>query len=331
MRNGFVPPVRLRHTRRLGKLAWSALAAGSRGRVLAATSSAIYLASANHDLLWLATEHAPLHRRGIQVAGPLPQAAPGSAYAVVGRRLDLGPRLAFDLSGASVWDVAPARLERVVPLASLPAHLATAFALLARLPSPAGFGLLLPAILGCIDNPLSPCLITESAPALKHAWPAIRRICEACRADELPAVLACAEELVGLGEGLTPSGDDFVGGLLYSLHRLRDVHTSLGRLEIRDLNLFLSRAKPRTNLISYTLLRDHTSGHASDALHQLVDALLTGQTFERIEPLATRLIRVGHSTGWDLLTGVVVGMMSTCRVLATRLPSEVGAARFLLS
>ena len=329
MRKGSVPPARLRPVRRLGKFALSTLAAGSRGRVLAATSSAIYLADANDDLLWLTTEHATLHRRGVQVAFPLPQVAPGTAFAVVGRRLKLGPRLAFDLSGASVWDVAPMCLERVVPLAHLPAHLATAFPLLARLPSPAGFGLLLPAILARIDNRITPRLSTAPAPSLQRAWPAIRDILDACLAGELPAALARAEGLIGLGEGLTPSGDDFVGGLLYSLQRLRDVHAGLGRLESQDLNLFLSRSKPCTNLISYTMLLDHACGHASDALQQFVDALLTGQTFELIESLATRLTRVGHSTGWDMLTGVVVGMMSTCCLLAPRVPAEVGAAHLL--
>jgi hypothetical protein len=95
--------------------------------------------------------------------------------------------------------------------------------------------------------------------------------------------------------------------------------------------LFLQYAEPRTNLISYTLLRDHAIGQASEALHQFVDALVAGQALERMQRSATRLIGVGHSTGWDLLSGVVVGLMSTCGALASHLPAEAGFTHPLLS
>ncbi len=331
MPNSGVPSERLRSIHRMGKLACSTLAPGSRGRILAANSSAIYLLSENQELLWLATEHAALHRRGLHVVGSLPQESPETSHAIVGRRLGLGPQLAFDLSDASVWDVAPMYLERFLPLRRLPAYLAAAFPLLTSLPSPAGFGILLPAILGRIDNHLNSPLVIESACAPHRAWPAIRRVLDACLAGDLPAALVLAEELVGVGEGLTPSGDDFVGGLLYSLQRLRVVHASLSRLEPQDLNHFLRSSKSRTNLISYTMLQDHAFGHSSDALQLFVDGLLNGMPHEHIEPLATRLIRIGHTTGWDLLTGVAVGMMSTRGGLAVREPGQVGAACLLQS
>jgi hypothetical protein len=174
-------------------------------------------------------------------------------------------------------------------------------------------------------------VIAESAPSLRRAWPAIRDVRDACLAADLPAAFARAEQLVGLGEGLTPSGDDFLGGLLFCLQMLRRAHPSLGRLDPQELHLFLQYAEPRTNLISYTLLRDHAFGHASEALHQFVDALVDGQALERIQRSATRLIGIGHSTGWDLLSGVVVGLMSACGALAPRLSAEPGFAQAPLS
>jgi hypothetical protein len=329
MRNKFVPPEPLRPIRRMGSLACSTLAPGSRGNVVAATSSAIYLASTNDDLIWLATEDVTLHRRGVQVAGPLPRLAPGAPYAVVGRRLDLGPRLAFDLSGAAAWHVAPLCRERILPLSLLATRLSSAELWLARLPGPAGFGLLLPRILGYLDTRPRPQPITETSPILQRAWKAIRGICTACLADDHPEALIGAQKLVGLGEGLTPSGDDFVGGLLYSLQRLRGAYAGLGPMQPQDLRQFLRNARPLTNLISYTLLADHACGHASDALHRFVDALVTGRDRVQIERLAGRLVRVGHSTGWDLLTGVMVGVSSTCGAYSPHVPGEVRAARFL--
>jgi len=331
MRNEIVPPVPLRPILRLGSLAHSVLAPGARGSVLAATSSATYLSAGDQGLLWLTTEQASLHRRGMQVAGPLPRLSPGTGWAVVGRRLDLGHRESFDLSGATVWEADEACLESVLPLTRLPAYLSAVSPVLARLPSPVGFGLLLPAILARIEYRPSPRMIAEPAPSLRRAWPAIRDVRDACLADDLPGAFARAEQLVGLGEGLTPSGDDFVGGLLYCLQRLRRAHPSLGPLDPLDLHFFLQYAEPRTNLISYTLLRDHALGHACEVLHKFVDGLMAGQALEGMERSATRLIGVGHSTGWDLLCGVVVGLMSTCGALAPRLSDQAGLAQPLLS
>jgi hypothetical protein len=45
-----------------------------------------------------------------------------------------------------------------------------------------------------------------------------------------------------------------------------------------------------------------------------VNGLLTGQKSESLTRRAAQLIPIGHSTGWDMLAGVVAGAMVTSRI-----------------
>ena len=64
-----------------------------------------------------------------------------------------------------------------------------------------------------------------------------------------------------------------------------------------------SSPRRRTNRISFALLSDHAAGHACEPAHRLVLALMGRESPETTYRAASDLIRVGHSTGWDLLTG----------------------------
>ncbi len=311
---------------RLGKKARSALRAGWRGKILASTSRAIYLVTGSQDLLWLAPGRSALHRRCVQVGQPLPRVRPGTECAVVGRRLELGMRIAFDLSSAPLWDLPPAILGDVGRMAPRANHLVATIPSLARRHRPAGFGVLLPAIMEHIDIRPFTLPMMEPTAAAQRAWPAVREVLDGCMANDLQRAFTRAEELIGLGEGLTPSGDDFVGGLVHTLSRLRPPNLGLGRVQPRDLAELLRKSETHTNVISHTLLVDHASGHASDALQRLVDALLTGD-LESIEGRAARLIEVGQSSGWDLFTGVVVAILATCDIVAPGWRAEARPAR----
>jgi hypothetical protein len=146
------------------------------------------------------------------------------------------------------------------------------------------------------------------SPALKQALPTIRGMVDAWRAGDPNGTLVCAEELLGLGEGLTPSGDDFVGAMLFAAVNLDIVDGPASGFSPSAVRRLLTRARQRTNLISYALLHDHAVGHASEALHRLLRALVRGDSVAVISRVATDVIRIGHSTGWDLLAGLWMGL-----------------------
>lgn len=99
-----------------------------------------------------------------------------------------------------------------------------------------------------------------------------------------------AEQLIGRGPGLTPSGDDYMGGMLVAL-RL----TGRG-VQADGLWRWLQpRLKDRTSAISAAHLEAAAAGEGHQALH---DVLRGNLDFEKLDA-------VGHCSGWDALAGAV--------------------------
>jgi hypothetical protein len=97
-----------------------------------------------------------------------------------------------------------------------------------------------------------------------------------------------AETLIGLG--LTPSGDDYFGGVLVALH-------ALGRgSQAQSLWRWLEpRLASRTSAISGAHLAAAAAGQGHEALHEVLNGNLD---FKRLD-------EVGHTSGWDALAGAM--------------------------
>jgi hypothetical protein len=308
------PDVRPLSIQQIGEAARGWLTPGRRGRVLAVVSNAIYLYTSQEEVFWLATKRIPMHRRGIRIWGPLPEAAIDAPFQVIGRQLVLGSKVALDFSQALVWKFNPPAAADVIAITDLAECVSTAFSTIYESLSPVGFGSLIPEILTIAQEPRASRLALKPAMIPALAWPAIQEITKACLAHDLPKILEQADSLVGLGEGLTPSGDDFIGGLLFCSTLLGRWYPDMGCFELCEHLNFMENYKPLTNLISFAMLKDHAEGHAVDTLHRFIQALLTGQPLDTVHGFASELTHIGHSTGWDLLAGVLTGMLLAFRV-----------------
>jgi hypothetical protein len=111
--------------------------------------------------------------------------------------------------------------------------------------------------------------------------------------DVRPALLG----LVGAGPGLTPSGDDAVCGLLLTLRAGCPV-------DDRRLRGALSEALPRTTSLSASLLSAAAQGYAVPQVTRLLRAAARGDARALARHLPP-VLAVGHSSGRDLLTGVL--------------------------
>lgn len=113
--------------------------------------------------------------------------------------------------------------------------------------------------------------------------------------------------LVGLGAGLTPSGDDCLGGMMIALHAVS------GSALARDL---WARIEPvattDTSPISMAHLAAAAEGLGCAAVHDLVDALLAGDN-RQLQYAFEHLLTVGHSSGWDTLAGIVMVLDVVCQ------------------
>jgi hypothetical protein len=121
-------------------------------------------------------------------------------------------------------------------------------------------------------------------------------------------LLTLVKALVGLGEGLTPSGDDFLVGLLAVLHLTgflpwragSPVHTQ-----------FCQGVRLGTSQLSGEFLRCAFEGHFAEPLVMLMRVLGTPAS-DAWPAHAATLAAVGHSSGVDAMVGIALG----CRLLA---------------
>ena len=210
----------------------------------------------------------------------------------------------FDIPDAAPsWHVSCP--NQILPLTLLSSRIQTFFSAL-NVSHAAGFGFFIPHILSLN---LSTASVFEPAdPILCFAQPLVLDMARACLENQASRIPSIANSLIGLGAGLTPSGDDFLGGMLFALKMLR---TSYPTLPFDDFEIPVDMYRSRTHLISFTLLKDLTDGHAIAPLHSIINWLLSGESLENISPFVAQLTQVGHSTGWDLLAGLLTGLLVT--------------------
>ena len=108
--------------------------------------------------------------------------------------------------------------------------------------------------------------------------------------------------LIGLGPGLTPSGDDLIGGALVALNMF-------GRQDAADClaRWSLPIARRNTGKISNAHLARATKGEGADALHRTIATIAGGNT-AALETCLQDIDAIGHSSGWDALAGAVAVM-----------------------
>jgi uncharacterized protein DUF2877 len=138
---------------------------------------------------------------------------------------------------------------------------------------------------------------------LDRAMPLVRALSAAIERDDPRAAFAPACSLLGLGAGLTPSGDDLVGGVLFGrrfLSRADRRWTLLGRRLSREI-------RSRSHAVSAALFSDLAAGHSFAPLHEVADALVAGDEAAAASA-AQALLAIGHSSGWDMLAGFLIGV-----------------------
>ncbi len=112
-----------------------------------------------------------------------------------------------------------------------------------------------------------------------------------------------ADRLLGLGEGLTPSGDDLLVGLLIVLHKIGMLETTL---PFARHGRFLQEVMAKTSDLSSEFLRCGMEGDFAEPLVLLVDSLF-GQKPDLWPLHAATLAAWGHSSGVDAMVGMVLG------------------------
>ncbi|QNB46485.1 DUF2877 domain-containing protein [Thermanaerosceptrum fracticalcis] len=131
---------------------------------------------------------------------------------------------------------------------------------------------------------------------------------EAIRSGDQVGVYRGGRSLIGLGPGLTPSGDDFLSGFMSSLYcgakALGFETTGVWRCNQE----IVRAAKGRTNLISYTQILYASQGQTPEHIHALLNALYYGEDDEQLIKAVKRVLGMGSTSGSDLLAGIGMAM-----------------------
>ena len=199
-------------------------------------------------------------------------------------------RLRVDLSAARIWDPRPdwdalrarrATLEaRLLAVRDLALKRTTGESLLALLADP--------SIIGSDRHDAVLARAREGMDLLRRGWQ-----------GDLNALQEGAARLAGLGGGLTPSGDDFLTGLML---RAWLAHPDPPTF----CQAVAEAAAPLTTLLSAAFLRVAAVGECSIAWHRLL-AALAGEDKTAIPPAVERVLSHGATSGADALAGFLSG------------------------
>ena len=316
MPDGCHSPLRALAAFEIGCLARNALRPGLRGTVSAVFERSFYIRVAGQEVCLgpPGLGAGPLNLR-CRVARPDWRAwglREGAAVLSAARAIRVPPNLSVSLCDATVWwPKAPGPWSG----ASLAAGLHTLDALLPGCVPAEGLGVLaLPRDPGA-RRPAVAAVARSPAAALARY---LRRALARPLGAPTPAPTPTAPDLralIGLGPGLTPSGDDLLGGALVALHLL-------GRIDLRDALWYGIRghgirghgirghgirepALAGANAISRAHLTAAAQGLGGAALHAVLNDVLTGTTAALPRRLAA-VEAIGHTSGWDALAGAVL-------------------------
>lgn len=150
----------------------------------------------------------------------------------------------------------------------------------------------------------------DATPLLRRAGPSSEQLMEALALRNSTCVLAAAESLLGLGPGLTPSGDDFLAGFLGTALLASPSAAWLLRSvgpEILDL------AETRTTLLSRAFLTYALRGSLAPPVDALAAALLESTGRSAVLRAAQAACALGHTSGMDTVTGMVFALRTLAK------------------
>lgn len=251
------------------------IAAGCAGRVLAAVSGALYLQTDAGEVFWLVREPALLHARSVVCAWPADAPAVGMAFRAQAGLLQIGAHLQVDGRSATVWRPRPIESSDLAARAMIAARLAA---------------------------------MPDDLDARRPAEPSLRfedRFAGLAGID-ITALAEHSKPLIGLGPGLTPAGDDFVGGLFFVLHHWRAAYALTW--DMRPIADLLAWARGRTGTISYAFLCDLAGGQGPAPLHDLLGGLIGREATSDVAECVGRLRSIGASTGTQMLAGALTAL-----------------------
>lgn len=143
----------------------------------------------------------------------------------------------------------------------------------------------------------------------QRALPMLRLLVQAGVERKREGIEGVAMGLLGLGPGLTPSGDDVLAGFVAAMVLL-SARLSVDGLSREEVGLWIAALAPsRTTRLSAALLAYAARGEVAEQLGDLLMALASPiEATKAVLHAADGLLQFGATSGGDTLLGVLLGL-----------------------
>jgi hypothetical protein len=132
---------------------------------------------------------------------------------------------------------------------------------------------------------------------------------EATQRYELTSSVSPARALIGLGAGLTPSGDDLLVGYLAGLWCSVSGMSERAQF-VSSLGKAIIQLSQQTTDISRAYLFHASQGGVSSRLADLAEAICHGENSDRLVAITESAMQVGHTSGMDAVSGLLFGLVA---------------------
>lgn len=255
------------------------------------------LAEADRLITVLVSDHHELPQ-GIRISTtdlPLRSLSPGLQAASRGGilRFDSSP-LTVDLRGAPVWKCRISELNLDMESLAVQKACAITWDLLNKEQRDRNADIIADELLQA----------NTGSPLSRRISQPVRQLVASAEQLDIQGAVRAAGKIIGLGPGVTPSGDDILIGFLAGLWSMAGQYSTHIPF-IRSFGTELIKLAQKTGEISRTYIFHATQGQFSSSLSQLAEAIATGGD---VEVAAQTAMRVGHSSGMDSVTGLLIGL-----------------------
>jgi hypothetical protein len=164
---------------------------------------------------------------------------------------------------------------------------------------PDGLGALLP------NGRCTAARSVQTALLAGRARSALPLLVASTREHEIAICLANAIPLIGAGPGLTPSWDDLLIGFICGL-RATAATSRIQRRFLTEFGLAVENASAATSAVSRSYIEHTVDGFGPIWVEDVLAALGAGDC-ELTRRATARALRMGHTSGTDMMIGAVLG------------------------
>ena len=214
-----------------------------------------------------------------------------------------GSELSVDLRTASLWHIDLKGLRVDLHQRDTAQAWAVAWLELGKYRRGIGISAMIAAMPLTRQNPVtSPRVKT----LVERAVQTVPTLIDATRTFQVDGAITAIRPLIGLGSGLTPSGDDFIVGYLAGLWSTAGSDPSRLRF-MSSLGAWLSQAAAGTNAISCTYIKSAVNGNVSEPIATLAQRVGLAKSMDSVRKAARIALQVGHTSGTDGVLGLLLG------------------------